>query len=85
MADPLTILFRRIFSTGEVPELLKTAFFIPIHKGGSRASPVNFRPVSLTSHIIKTLERILRVSLVGHLEFYEKMNPNQHGFRNGAS
>ena len=35
---------------GDIPDLLKTAFVIPVHKGGSRALPVNFRPVSLTSH-----------------------------------
>ena len=59
LADPLAIIFYRIFSNGCIPDLLKTAFIIPIHKGGSRASPINFRPVSLTSHLIKTLERIV--------------------------
>ena len=85
IADPLTMIFFQIFSTGSIPDVLKTAFIIPIHKGGSRASPINFRPVSLTSHLIKTLERIIRVSLVRHLEISNKLNPNQHGFRNRRS
>ena len=34
-------------------------FVVPIHKGGARSSPANFRPVSLTSHIIK-MERVIR-------------------------
>ena len=85
LADPLATIFYRIFSSGCIPDILKTAFIIPIHKGGSRASPMNFRPVSLTSHLIKTLERIVRVSLVRYLEINNKLNPNQHGFRNRRS
>ena len=85
IVDGLLIVFQKIFSSGNIPVALKTAFVIPIHKGGSRASPVNFRPVSLTSHIIKTLERVIRVSLVRHLELHEKINPNQHGFRHQRS
>ena len=85
LSEPLATIFYRIFSSGCIPDLLKTAFIIPIHKGGSRASPANFRPVSLTSHLIKTLERIVRVSLVRNLEMNNKLNPNQHGFRNRRS
>ena len=85
LADGLTTIFQRILSSGDIPDLLKSAFVIPVHKGGSRALPVNFRPVSLTSHLIKTLERIVRVSLVRYLELNMKMNPNQHGFRNQRS
>lgn len=43
------------------------------------ALPVNFRPASLTSHLIKTLERIVSLSLVRYLELNMKMNPNQPG------
>ena len=78
-------MFRNFKQTGIIPPLLKEAFVIPIHKGGIRSDPANFRPVSLTSHIIKTMERIIRKSLVGHLEFYQKLNPSQHGFRNQRS
>ena len=60
-------------------------FVIPIYKGGPKASPVNFRPVSLTSHIIKTMERVIRIFLVRHLEVHNKLNPNQHGFRSQRS
>ena len=50
LADPLAIIFYRIFSNGCIPDVLKTAFIIPVHKGGSKASHMNFRLVSLTSH-----------------------------------
>ena len=85
LADALVIIFQKIFSSGEIPDILKAAFVIPVHKGGSKASPVNFRPVSLTSHLIKTLERVIRVILVRHLEINNKLNPNQHGFRSQRS
>ena len=64
---------------------MKLAFVIPINKGGYRGLPVNLRPVSLPSHIIKTLERLVRGVLVNHLEVHNKLNPYQHGFRNKRS
>ena len=45
----------------------------------SRGLPANIRPVSLTSHIMKTFERVIRQSLSNHLEVNQKLNPNQHG------
>ena len=38
----------------------KTAAVVPIHKGGSKSDPANYRPVSLTSVIMKIFERIMR-------------------------
>ena len=38
---------------GQIPDILKTANIIPIHKGGSRGIPKNYRPIALTSHLIK--------------------------------
>ena len=53
----------------------------PLHKGGSRAIPKNFRPVALTSHIIKLFERVIRKDLVKHLETNNHISAGQHGFR----
>ena len=38
----------------------KTAAVVPIHKGGSKSDSANYRPVSLTSVIMKIFERIMR-------------------------
>ena len=81
IVDGLEILFRKFLKDGDLPHLMKLAFVIPVHKGGSRGEPVNFRPVSLTSHLMKTLERVIRKVVVNHLEVHKKLNPNQHGFR----
>ena len=81
----LVVVFKSSMESGEIPEVLKLAFVTPVHKGGSRAQPVQYRPISLTSHVIKVLERVLRKSLVGFLEWQGKMDPNQHGSRSQRS
>lgn len=45
----------------------------------------NYRPVALTSHIIKTLEKIIAMAIGKYLEDNNKMNNDQHGFRMGRS
>ena len=57
----------------------------PIHKKGSKAVPENYRPISLTSHVIKVFERIVRDKLVHYLETNHLICHNQHGFRKGRS
>ena len=68
IARMLVVIFKSSIEHGEIPEILKLAFVTPVHKGGSRAQPVQYRPISLTSHVIKVLERVLRKSLVGFLD-----------------
>ena len=61
LSHPLACLWQKSLLTGEIPDIFKLAFITPIHKAGSsRASPENYRPVSLTSHLVKTFERILK-------------------------
>ena len=50
----------------------------PIYKGGSRNLPKNYRPVALTSHVIKLLEKILAKNIHQFLETHQKMNPNRY-------
>ena len=78
-------IFKTSFHQGDIPELLKKAFVIPIFKGGSKAEPASYRPVSLTSHLVKTFERVLVRALVGYLDFKNLMDKNQHGYRSGRS
>ena len=42
-------------------------------------------PVSLTSHLVKTMERLVRKALVSHLERNKLMDDTQHGSRSGRS
>merc|ERR1711888_508941 len=79
------LIWRKSLSTGKIPSILKTANIVPIHKGGSKGEAKNYRPVALTSHIVKIFEKVLRNHIVAHLEENGLLNPGQHGFRTGRS
>ena len=63
LAVPLYFIWRRSLDTGEIPQLLKTAHIVCIHKGGSKGSPVQYCPIALTSHLINCLKRLLESTL----------------------
>ena len=85
VATMLADIYQHSIETGEIPQILKMGLISPIHKGESASDPANFRPISLTSHLSKTEERIVRKTLVTFLEVNDKMDPNQHGSRQGRS
>ena len=78
LAYPLSILFKVSYNTGCVPREWKLAHVVPIHKKGSKENIENYRPISLTSLVMKTFERILKdeiLSRTSHL-----LDARQHGF-----
>ena len=77
----LTHLFQRSLTTGDIPQEWKSAFVTPIFKKGKRYDPSNYRPVSLTSVVCKTLEHILVSQIMKHLETNSILCNNQYGFR----
>ena len=85
LCTPIRLLWEKSFNTGQIPTFYKSQIIIPIHKKGPKTKPENFRPVSLTSHIIKIFERVLRSIIVKYLEENALLNPNQHGFRQNHS
>ena len=70
---------------GVIPNDLLLLLICPVHKGGLRSIPKNFRPVALTSHIIKVFERVVKKALVQHLQDNALMADGQHGFRSMRS
>ena len=78
---PLYTLWRSSLNQGFIPPDLLLVLISPIHKGGSRADPAQYRPVALTSHITKVFERVVRRALVTHLEMQDLLPADQHGFR----
>ena len=66
---PISILFNKSMSEGEVPEDWRRANIVPIFKAGSRNKPENFRPVSLTSQVCKLFESLMREDIVDHLRY----------------
>lgn len=61
----------------------KKANITPIFKKGSKHSPANYRPISLTSIIIKTLERLIHIKVLDFRSEHNKLSDSQHGFRPG--
>ena len=85
LSVPLTILFRKSLQAAELPEDWKIGEITPIHKKGSRRQPGNYRPVSLTSVIVKVLESIIRDVIVDHMMSNNLFADEQHGFVPGRS
>ena len=85
LAHPITMLWRCSLDSGTVPQLLKQATISPIHKGGDKSLPQNYRPVALTSHIIKVFEKCVRNHITTYMEENNLLNTSQHGFRKGRS
>ena len=85
LSMPLVVMWQASLRTGTIPVALKTAKIIPIYKGGRRCSPASYRPVALTSHIVKIFERIMADKIVDYLDQHSLLNERQHGFRHGRS
>ena len=85
LSKPLYAQWRDSMDQGHVPILMKQATITPIHKGGSRSEAKNYRPISLTSHLTKIFERVIRDKLGTFLEENNLLNANQHGFRSRRS
>jgi len=85
LAYPIFFVWKTSFSTGVIHKKFLTQMITPVHKKGSKANPENFRPISLTSHIVKIFERIVRDKLIEFLESNDLLNSFQHGFRHGRS
>lgn len=85
LAAPLSIIFSKSYEEGTVPMDWKEANVAPIFKKGDRNDPGNFRPVSLTSVVCKTMEFIVKDYILKIVEELHIMTPFQHGFRSGRS
>ena len=81
ISTPLYSLWRGSLDSGTIPPELLLVLVTPIHKGGSRAVHTNYRPVALTSHIIKVFERVMRRCLVSHMDRLNIIPNDQHGSR----
>ena len=64
---------------------MKIATVIPLHKSGDKTDPSNYRPVSLTSIISKSLEKIIKASIETHIINNNILSDFQHGFRRNYS
>ncbi|KAL0831334.1 hypothetical protein ABMA28_002163 [Loxostege sticticalis] len=83
IVEPLTHVFNLSLSEGKFLNNWKTASITPVHKGGDKESPCNYRPISLLGAFSKILERIVNKRLTHFLEANELLSERQFGFRRG--
>lgn len=81
ISTPLSHVFNLSLKTGIFPDLLKTAIVFPLHKKGDEKLVTNYRPISLTSNIAKTLEKVVKKRLNSFLNKFQTLSKNQYGFR----
>ena len=85
VAAPLCKIFQSSIQQAKVPSDWKEADVCAIHKKGSKSSPNNYRPVSLTSIACKVLEKIIRDELMEYFLKYKLLSKSQFGFMPGRS
>jgi hypothetical protein len=78
LSYPLAKLFSLSYASGRLPAEWKIANVVPVHKKGSRANVENYRPISLTSIVVKQYEKFVRAKLMSLCR--DLITPNQHGF-----
>lgn len=86
LKKPLYILWRTSLSDCDIAQVFKHAITCPVLKNYSESYlPKSYRPVSLTSHLIKTFEKIVAKAILSHLRKNKLLPWNQHGFLNERS
>ena len=79
-------IFNQIFSTGEIPDVMKAGLIIPLPKPGKDLSLLpSFRPITLTSTIAKLMERMVCSRMMYILESKEALAGTQSGFRSNRN
>jgi len=80
IVTPLLATFNRFMKDGMVPNEWKNANVCAIYKKGSKNNACNYRPVSLTSHVCKDMETVVKNSILAHLNRHRLIKKTQHGF-----
>ena len=80
-AFPLTVLFNYALLFGVFSDSLKIAKVVPIHKGNSKSSVSNYRPISILLTISKVIEELIYIRTISFLTKHSILIPTQYGFR----
>ena len=78
-------IFTRIFKESHIPQIWLNIKIAPLEKKNDLELAKNWRPISVSSSHLKVLEAIIGNALNNHLNEYNMLNDNQHGFRRQRS
>ena len=67
LTRPLFLLYTQSLNSGKIPEEWKRANIMQIFKKGSKTEANNYRPISLTSQLVKVLESLIRTKMIQYL------------------
>ena len=71
-------IYNNSWKKGQVPQIWKEANMMPVHKPGKKRNEASsYRPISLTSCIGKTMERMINTRLSWYLESNNIITPEQ--------
>ena len=82
---PLTMIFENSIETAQLPDQWKVARVSAIFKKGNKKLASNYRPVSITSIVCRTFEKIIRDHIVSFLMEHGLLSNFQFGFMKGRS
>jgi hypothetical protein len=86
MYNALAAVFTYSWTHGALPQQWTEANVMALYKGkGARSEPSSFRPISVTSIIIRTFEHLVHARLAALLEAKSFFHPMQFGFRKDHS
>ena len=81
VANILTVIFRKSYDTGEIPNSWKVANVTQVFKKGSKCNPSNYCRMSLTCIACKLMEHIITSSIMHGVNENHIPYPLQHSFR----
>ena len=82
VAGPLTTLFYLSITLNKIPDEWKKAIVFPVFKGGrkNRQNPGSYRPISLTSCVARTMEKLVNGQVLNNLSTNSLLYGHQSGF-----
>ena len=85
IAPVLCVIYQQSYDTGQVPSDWRQANITAVFKKGDKTNPANYRPVSLTCILRKTMEHVVFDKTMDHLDSNDILVHFQHGFRQNHS
>ena len=80
ISHSLSRIFQLSSCSGTLPQDWISAHIVPVHKKNDKSNPSNYRPISLTSIVVKTLEKLVHRAVITALERQGLLSNYQHGF-----
>ena len=78
-------IFNKSFTTGIIPDKLKTSLITPVYKSEDKCLFSNYRPVAVLPCFSKILEKIMYNRLISFIQKHDILYSKQFGFRKNHS